>query len=155
MTIMTPKLPARLPSPEEAKEAGDALLRVQALLRRRSARTIHVCPEGGKADQVISVPRGAFEFFVEILSQMANGNAVTVVPIHAELTTQEAADLLNVSRPYVIRLLDEKKIPFRLVGTHRRVRFADLLKYKLKDDAERKAALDELASEAQRLGLGY
>lgn len=155
MTTMTPKLPERLPSAEEAEEAREAVRLVMALLKRRTAKTIQVRPEGGKADEVISVPRGAFEFFLEILSQMANGNAVTVVPIHAELTTQEAAELLNVSRPYLIRLLDEKKIPYRLVGTHRRIRFSDLLKYRLKDDASRKAALDELTAEAQRLGLGY
>jgi excisionase family DNA binding protein len=101
------------------------------------------------------VPREAFELFLEVLGQMANGNAVTIVPVHAELTTQEAADMLNVSRPHLIELLEAGKIGFRKVGTHRRVRFADLLAYQEADRASRKAALDELSQEAQDLGLGY
>jgi excisionase family DNA binding protein len=103
----------------------------------------------------VTVPREAFELFLEILGQMANGNGVTIMPVHAELTTQQVADLLNVSRPYVVALLEAGKLPYRMVGTHRRVRVADLLEFKKKDDAEREAAIDELAAEAQKHGLGY
>ena len=86
---------------------------------------------------------------------MAERQPVSVVPLTAELTTQEAADFLNVSRPFLVGLLETKKIPFHKVGTHRRVRFEDLIKYNEKFERERRAAMEELAEQAQKLGMGY
>ncbi|MGH9197942.1 MAG: helix-turn-helix domain-containing protein [Acidimicrobiia bacterium] len=142
------------PSPEAAEEAKTALRVLETIHPHKSPAVTIDADEGGQTPSVV-VPRGAFELFLEILGQMANGNAVTIVPIHAELTTQQAADYLNVSRPYLIGLLEANKIQYRKVGTHRRIKFADLMKYKQEDYAGRRAALDELTAEAQRLGLGY
>lgn len=145
----------KLPSERASAEAKAALRALSPLAGRRATRGLKVRSESDGSDVAVTVPREAFDLFLEILGQMANGNAVTIVPVHAELTTQQAADLLNVSRPYLVTLLDEGKIPFRLVGTHRRVKAADLIAYKLEDDEKRKAALTELSEEAEKLGLGY
>lgn len=108
----------------------------------------------GETEAVV-VPASAVRLFLRLLTEMSQGNAVTLIPTDAELTTQQAADLLNVSRPYVVKLLDEGKIPSRTVGKYRRIRFDDLMAYKRKDDDARAEVLDRLTAEAQELGLGY
>ncbi|MCP3137214.1 helix-turn-helix domain-containing protein [Pyxidicoccus xibeiensis] len=146
------------PGEEQAQEAARAARMLAPLLRKtrkRGAPRVSIQPEGGARAEAVTVPREAFELLVRILEEMAQGHAVTIVPIHAELTTQEAANLLNVSRPHLIGLLDQGAIPFHRVGTHRRIRFADLLAYQRQDAARRKQVVDELTEEAQKLGLGY
>ena len=105
--------------------------------------------------QTVRLPLMAVKLLQRILSEMADGNAVTVTPIQPEISTQEAADLLNVSRPYLVGLLENNTIPHRKVGTHRRVPLKVLLEYKAASRAKAEKALQELADLSQELGLGY
>ena len=137
----------------------------ESRLARESARRLAPLESGGdvrlqlatngQPAETIELPSAAVRLLSMILGEMAQGNAVTLMAVHAELTTQEAADFLNVSRPYLVRLLEERAIPHRKVGTHRRVQLRDLLAYKREVDSAREETLAQLAAQAQQLGLGY
>ena len=104
-------------------------------------------------DDALVVPREAAVLLAQILGLLANGQGVQIIPDNAELTTQQAADMLNVSRPYLIKLLESGEIPYRTVGRHRRITFQDLREYKRRDDQHRRSVLDELAALSQELDL--
>ena len=146
-----------LPDEAATDQAANAVAELTEFLRAHptpTARVQLVADDPSGQTQVI-VPAVAFRFFVDILAELANGNAVTVAPVHAELTTQQAADLLNVSRPCLIGLLEDGRIPHRRVGNRRKILLADLLAHKRRDDEARERILDELTREAETLGLGY
>ena len=103
----------------------------------------------------VELPTSALRLLMDVLSELADGNAVRVVPIHAELTTQEAADMINVSRPHLVKLLEEGVLPFHKTGKHRRVRFADVMAFKAERDRSSEKAMAALAAQAQELQLGY
>lgn len=143
-----------LPTPEASTEAQAALRALTPAITRRTQKHVRLQTDGADG-RTVTVPRAAFDLFLEILGHMANGNAVTIVPVHAELTTQQAADLLNVSRPHLVSLLESGKLPYRKVGTHRRVMIADLTAFKQVQDAHSREAVAELSRQAQELGLDY
>ena len=101
----------------------------------------------------IEIPTPVFNLLQQMVYELLQGNSVSVVPIHKELTTQEAADILNVSRQYLVELLDTQVIPHTKVGTHRRIRFGDLMNYKNDRDAKRQQGLSRMTKKSQQLGL--
>ncbi len=133
-----------------AKVSGEKLA---AHLGRRVKLRLEV--KTGTTSEELILPASALRLLVRALAEMGEGNAVALTPVRAELTSQQAADLLNVSRPHLVKLLDEGAIPSRKVGTHRRVLLKDLLAYKREFEARRHAALDELQALSQDLKMGY
>lgn len=142
------------PGVVDVQTAQRALRRIRDALAdlRRPPGDIKIHIETGN-DDVLVLPRPVVEMFAGILATLANGQGVQIMPVNAELTTQQAASLMNVSRPYVIGLLEDGEIPFRLVGRHRRIRFEDLMNYLREDDRERADAADDLTRLDQELGL--
>ena len=143
-----------LPDDAAAAAASDALESLAAFLRAHptpSARVALVAEDDERAEVV--VPGEVFRLLFDMLEHLSRGDAVTVAPVHAELTTQQSADLLNVSRPHLIKLLEGGKIPYRRVGNRRKVRLLDILAYREHDEQRRRAALNELIREAEVMGL--
>jgi excisionase family DNA binding protein len=144
-----------LPVEREVAAAVESQRALAAYLSTQfETQRIQIFDEKNQAHQV-ELPTSALRLLVDILSELAEGNAVKVVPIHAELTTQEAADMLNVSRPHVVMLLETGALRFHKAGKHRRVRFADLMAFKAERDRTSTEAMEALAKQAQELRLGY
>lgn len=141
-------------SPVQPSEADVELARESSrVLGPLAQRSLRVQIEG--CAEPVEIPAPAVRMLVDLLVEMAAGNAVTLIPVHAELTTQQAAEILGVSRPFLIGQLEAGKLKFHKVGTHRRIHFLDVMAYKQRMTTERKTALDELADQAQALDLGY
>jgi excisionase family DNA binding protein len=140
-----------LPSKTESLLAKETSRMLSARLHSRRPLALRFADSA--KHQTMKIPAPAAKMLLRILEEMGDGNAVTVVPVRPELTTQEAADLLNISRPSLIQLLETGKVAFRKVGTHRRVQLDSLLQCKRQADAARKAALAELVTYDQEIGL--
>ena len=139
----------RLPTPEETQKASEAISAMAKGLTNEGALPLRVIKDGGEIR--IELPPAIGQLLLELLAHVARGEMVTLVPYAAELTTQKAADLLNVSRPFLTKILESGEIAFHRVGSHRRVRVEDLLTYKERRDGNRASALEEL----QRLGQEF
>ncbi|MBA3922572.1 MAG: helix-turn-helix domain-containing protein [Nostocaceae cyanobacterium] len=107
------------------------------------------------SEQVLEVPPLALKLLLDILTHMGQDNQVSLIPQKSELTTREAAEILNVSRPFVVKLLETGAMSYHKVGRYRRINYDDLMAYKQQSDRECLQALDELAAQAQELGMGY
>lgn len=150
---MTSTVPSkhRLAIPDEAlsdraAQAADTL--EQFLDRHPEASAVPLSMRLGEDETAFDVPVDVLRLLARMLAEVASGNAVAVSPVDAELTTQQAADLLNVSRPYLVKLLDERRIPFRRVGNRRRILLADVMAFKHDDEAERRAIAAELSAQS-------
>jgi len=142
-----------LPDPHESELAQRGQRELAAYLSTKlQTQRISIVDEDDKT-HIIELPTSAMTMLMEILGELAAGNAVQIVPVHAELTTQEAANILNVSRPHMVKLLEEGKLPFHKIGRHRRVLFADLMEYKKRRENESLNAMQALADQAQDTGM--
>lgn len=150
-----------MPTPSPSLPLSSADIEIARASSKRLAsflgadRPLTLRVTGAHGEEAVELPACAGELLLEILEDMAAGSAVAVLRRDAELTTQQAANFLNVSRPFLVGLLERDIVPFRKVGTHRRVLFEDLRRYKDTTDDARRKALDDLAADAQELRMGY
>jgi excisionase family DNA binding protein len=149
---MANEVSAIRPGDVDAEVAGRAARRIRDYLAiHPDEAVITVDAELGDGDALV-VPRQAAVMLAQVLALLASGQGVQIMPDRAMLTTQQAADALNVSRPYLIGLLERSEIPYEKVGTHRRIAFADLLEYKRKDDQRWRAAAADVTALGEELG---
>lgn len=139
-----------------AAEVEQAKLSSRTLSKYADVDRVQLSLRGsnGETDELV-LPGHVLQILLDVLAEVSQGNAISLIPYHQEISTQEAANLLNVSRPFLVRLLESGDIPFRKVGAHRRVKLQDVLSYKEQIDRQRHAALDELAGLSQHEGMGY
>jgi excisionase family DNA binding protein len=146
-TIRAPQIPTE----QEVKLAAESSRMLAAYIGKGDTARLRLID----GDVDITLPISAIHMLVNILNQMAQGHEISLVPVHAELTTQQAADMLNVSRPFLVKQLEAKAIKYHKTGRHRRIRFDDLMMYMRRIDEEGRAAVAKLASMAQEDGMGY
>ena len=150
--MIVPNQPPKLPDTKDARLAHASATELSRLLANSSdSQRARIQLD----DKDLILPRQAISLLRDLLAEMAQGNAVTIVPTQAELTTQQAANILNVSRPHLVKLLEGGEIPFTKIGTHRRVRYQEIIDYKLTRDQESHNKLDELTAQAQEHNMGY
>lgn len=141
-------------APPEQRPQVAALFKALEGMVQTPRRRAPKCQLVGPSGETIALPPSIFYVLERVAEVLARGDSITVVPVGREVTTQQAADLLNVSRQYLVRLLDENRIPFRKTGKHRRLRIEDVLAFKENRDKDRRAGLRELSQMTQEFG-GY
>ena len=139
----------RLPSADD-RQIANHLLRILASQKPGEAKLHLTDPKTRKPVEITLTPAMS-DLFLELLRHIGSGDAVTLVPIQQMLTTQQAADLLNMSRPYLIRLIEKGDIPHSMVGRHRRLKTEDVFAYKAERDKIRSKAMDDLIADGSDL----
>lgn len=147
--------PQKLPSSEEAALARLSSQELSAVLETRAEIQKVTMTDRQGVVHNMDIPVSALRLLIDVLTELGDGNSVKLIPIGSELTTQEAADMLNVSRPTLIRMLDNVEIPYHRTGNRRKLRYTDIVAYRERTRAARISALDELSALDQELGLGY
>ena len=142
------------PSADDARVARESSRRLQGLVGGRGTLSLRLKAPGHRATSV-DLPKGVVALLVELLAEVSKGHVVAVLPMQARLTTQQAAELLGVSRPFIVKELTLKRIPHIKVGTHRRILLKDLLAYRDHNHKAQDRAMNELVEQGQKLGLGY
>ena len=151
---MTSTLLESRPSPLPNRESAIADESSEILARHvKKGDSLKLCIVDSEQEEVIVLPAPVAALLLGILRMMANGLGIALTPLHSELTTRQAADILNVSRPYLVKLLESGEIPFHKVGRHRRIRREDVMNYKQNLRREREAILDKMVAEVARDGL--
>lgn len=146
------------PSLHDQQVARESLALVSKALHRKRSEEVSIQLQPGIANQSFAsvvIPTKALHLLAVILSSMAQGKAVSLIPSDSEISTQQAANMLGVSRPHIVKLLETGSVPFKKVGSHRRILLEDLLVYKEQQDKNRREQLQFLAEQAQDLNLGY
>lgn len=142
-------LSERLPTPEEADKARKASTLLARHMNKSGGLSLHL--KQGSNGSAVEIPPAVSRLILDLLLFISKGEAVTLVPFGAELSTQQAADVLNVSRPFLVKLIENNELPHYKVGTHRRVRAQDLFAYKKRRDSARNKALTKLAQLGQEI----
>ena len=146
-----------LPTAEDSKQAKDSSrVLAQALANYSDDDRVRMTIQGssGTNDELV-LPGDIMNLLLHVLTQVSQGNAISLMPMHQEISTQQAADLLSVSRPHLVKLLEQGNIPFRKVGSHRRVKLTDVMDYRGTVDKERNKTLDELSQLSQDMGMDF
>ncbi len=141
---------------EDQKIALNSLQGFQVISQNlKASREMGVKIKIQDTDEFITIPRKALVLLSAIIRNMAEGRSISIIPSNSEISTQQAADMLHVSRPHLVKLLETQKIPFKKVGSHRRVLLKDIMNYEEKLTKQRESQLEFLSSQAQDLNLGY
>ncbi len=157
MALPVERLPIASPSQDDA-EAVTQLDRtlesaLEASAQQPNGTSPHPLALVGQDGSHVPIPFTVYELFHEIVHHLARGDSITLVPRHRELTTQQAAEVLNISRPFLIKLLDRDEMPYRWEGTHRRIALEDVLVYRDRRSAKRRRGIEHLAQKSQDLDI--